>query len=183
MRARNISFIIVLILVFTNSAFTEVICNAPVFYNWEKDIVVNKNQGGKTSPLKDKKNMNQKDTKSKEKHSVYWGIISAKGDTEENAKKNLDNALLEKQGDIIKKCKEEHEGLSRCIAGSYASLKEVLATSTFKAREELEKSIKQDCENKVGYCLNTEKKDSICNEIKEVSVTAEKSKKKGKKGK
>ncbi len=175
MSVRTIIFILILNLLLANPIFAEVFCKAPVFYNWEKEILVGKNQSKKILPGKSKV-----DIQSKEKYTVYWGIISSKGDNEESAKKNLDNVLLEKQGDVIAKCQEDHEGLSRCIAGSYASLKEVLSTSTFKAREELENSIKQDCENKSGHCLNIEKKEPVCEEVKKAKLNAGKSKKKGK---
>ncbi len=162
-------------LFFTNNLFAKVLCKTPVFYTWEKIKIENKKQN---NPQKKEKNT-AKETK--EKLVDYWGVISANGETKEEAEKKLEIVLLEKRGMILNKCKEEHEGSSHCLAGKYSRLKEVLDSSNFDVRKEIEESIKKDCSDKLGMCLDIEKKEASCEIIQNVIKNeSEKGKKKKK---
>ena len=180
--ARNSKiFIIIIISCFINfcvsfDAHAKAICKAPVFYKWKHDASY------KQENREILKKIPQKLKKEKVRES-YWGVIVAEGDKKEDAEKNLNYMLLEKQGDILSECKLEHESFSGCISSKYKKLKTDLESSSFIIRKQIEDSIKLDCENIVGDCQGVVKRDVLCEEIKEINPEEEETDDKSKNGK
>ena len=142
-------------------AHAKAICKVPVFYKWKLDSTYKNEIHNRVNKIPVKNNQE------KIKES-YWGVIVAEGEQKEDAEKNLNYILLEKQGDILKECKIEHESYSGCISSKYKKLKTDLESSNFVIRKQIEDSIKLDCENQVGDCVEIVKKNVLCEEIKEV---------------
>lgn len=142
------------------NAHAKAICKVAVFYKWKVDTSYKEENRG----ILKKNQIRQDKDKIKE---TFWGIIEAEGETKEDAQKSLDYSILEKQGDVLNLCKSEHESYSACISNKYKRLKADLDSSNFNVRKQIEDSIKQDCENQVGDCLEIVKRDVLCEEIKE----------------
>lgn len=157
---KNMSFFLVLSLFISSNVHAKAICKVPVFYKWKVDTSYKEENRGTL-----KKNQQNVD-KDKVKEA-YWGVVVAEGETRDDAQKNLDYMILERQGDILSLCKSEHESYSACISNKYKRLKADLESSSFTIRKQIEDSIRQDCENQVGDCLEIVKRDVLCEEIKE----------------
>ena len=167
--ARKLNYIIIILVscFISTNAYAKAICKVPVFYKWKLDTSYKNENKNKINKIPVKVNQEKIVKES------YWGVIVAEGEKKEDAEKNLSYMLLEKQGDILKECKQEHESYSACIASKYKKLKTDLESSNFVIRKQIEDSIKLDCENQVGDCLEIVKKNVLCEEIKEVVVQEE----------
>lgn len=104
---------------------------------------------------------------------VLWGKISRRAETEDAAKKMIEEVSATKQSDMRAECERMHQNLADCVATKLSAKEGLFPFLSFTARKSLEESIASDCSRMQGTCLPPEPVESQCVEHKEASEEEE----------
>ena len=144
-------------------------CAADVSFRWrsvpvtEKDVKTEDNQAAPDKPKE-----------------TFFEMVTAKGEKEEAAREELEKKLAPVKERALRQCREQYENQSACIATKYSKMESVLNTLDFKARDELQKAIHQDCLRQTGSCIEAAAGEVKCREIVTASVEAQQTPEAGK---
>jgi len=117
----------------------QVRCKADVHYSWKK-----KTEG---------QNKTAAGSEEQEGRRLLFSTIEVEEETEEAGQLKIQSLLSKEAYRAREECLRRHENLSGCIAGKFQALSVTMQQLDFEARREIQKSIRQDCNNQQGECL------------------------------
>lgn len=114
-----------------------------------------------------------------EGREVFYAGISSRGADEEAAKNELKKKIDVSKEKAMTQCRAMYENRSSCIATKYSSMESVINTLDFKARAELQKAIRSDCDKQAGACVEATATDAKCTQVAAAADAAEGAKPEG----
>jgi len=121
------------LLVPLEEAAAQVRCRAEVHYSWKRAV---DDQEAESSPRK-----------------LLFSTVEVDEPTEAMAKMKIQSLLSKEAFRARQECLRQHENLSGCISGKFQALSATMRQLDFEARREIQKSIRDDCNNQQGECL------------------------------
>ncbi len=100
-----------------------------------------------------------------EGREVFFAAIRSLGADEETARSDLKKKIDISKEKAIAQCRTVYENKSTCIATKYSTMEAVINTLDFKARDELQKAIRSDCDKQAGTCVEAKATEAVCRDV------------------
>ncbi len=98
--------------------------------------------------------------------TVLVSRVSRSGADEAAAKRALDEAIAREKGAAMESCKHQHENVTGCMNGKFASLGPALQSASFNLRKHIEDAVAKECKENQGTCSDVLSSEVQCEEIK-----------------
>lgn len=93
---------------------------------------------------------------------VFVSVESSIGVDEAEAKAKLEEKLGASKGAAQRRCEQERENLSGCIAAKFSGTAALLNNTDFSTRKKLQEAIAQDCQQSQGICSGVKTSELVC---------------------